>query len=78
MNTEQCLEMIKALNDTYQRIAMSGTPEKKDVYKLKHLLTEIEMVMISMKKSVATMVEKLNIYEPAPPKIKIQSKAENK
>ena len=46
MNTEQCLEMIKALNNTYQQVAMSGTPARKDVYKLKHLLTEIDMIMI--------------------------------
>ena len=76
MNTEQCLEMIKALNNTYQQVAMSGTPARKDVYKLKHLLTEIDMIIISMRKSVATMIEKLNKQEEAKHKIKIQSKAE--
>ena len=76
MNTEQCLEMIKALNNTYQQVAMSGTPARKDVYKLKHLLTEIDMIMISMRKSIDTMVEKLNIQEQTKREIKIPGKAE--
>jgi len=76
MNTEECLEMIKALNNTYQQVARASTPARKDVYKLKHLLTEIDMIMISMRKSIDTMVEKLNIQEQTKREIKIPGKTE--
>jgi len=53
MTPEQCLEMMEALRDAYNKFTPS-TPEEQKL-KLKNILVQIELCMISMRKSVDRM-----------------------
>ena len=65
MDIDQCVEIITSLKDVYQRVAHSSTVPWEQVYKLKHALTEIELSMISMRKSIQTMETKLTLRKEA-------------
>ena len=67
MNPDQCLEMMNALRDAYKRVALSTALPKKELYHLKHILTEIELAIISMKKSMKIIESKLNTTKKIPP-----------
>ena len=53
MTPEQCLEMMEALRDAYNKFTPS-TPEEQKL-KFKNILMQIELCMISMRKSVDRM-----------------------
>ena len=67
MNPDQCLEMMNALRDAYKQVALSPALPKKELYHLKHILTEIELAIISMKKSMKTIESKLNVIKKLNP-----------
>ena len=49
MNIDQCVEMMESLRDKYNQIAGSGEIKEREVYKLKNVLMQIDLSMISMK-----------------------------
>ena len=53
MTPEQCLEMMEALRDAYNKFTPS-TPEEQKL-NVKNILVQIELCMISMRKSVDRM-----------------------
>ena len=53
MTPEQCLEMMEMLRDAYSKCSPSTSEEQK--LKLKNILVQIELCMISMRKSVDRM-----------------------
>ena len=53
MTPEQCLEMMEALRDAYNKFPPS-TPEEQKL-KLKNILVQIELCILSMRKSVDKM-----------------------
>jgi hypothetical protein len=53
MTPEQCLEMMEALRGAYNNVPPSTPQEQK--LKLKNILMQIELCMISMRKSVDRM-----------------------
>ncbi len=55
MTPEQCLEMMEALRDAYTRCTPSSPEEQK--LKFKNILLQMELCMISMRKSVEKMFE---------------------
>ena len=61
MDIEQCIEMINALRDTYKGMVSAGNIKKGDINRLKHTITEIELAMISMRKSVQELEIKLKL-----------------
>lgn len=65
MDIDQCVEMISSLKDAYHRVAQSSAVPSGQVYKLKHAFTEIELSMISMRKSIQTMEKKLTLRKEA-------------
>ena len=52
MDTEQCVEMMKALSALYKRASESNNIPSSEINKLKHVLTEVEMFVSSMRKSM--------------------------
>ena len=58
MEPEECLEMMKALRDAYKRVSGRVDFSLEQVYDLKHVLTEIEMCVISMRASIKKMEKK--------------------
>ena len=64
MDIGQCVEMMESLRDTYTRFATSGGIKEREVYKLKNVLSEIELCMISMRKNVTILEKKLQLSKP--------------
>ena len=58
MTPDQCLEMMEALRDAYNRVSTSPNTAKEEKNKLKNILMQIELCMISMRKSVDKMFKK--------------------
>ena len=58
MDIEQCIEVMKSLKEAYQRVAQSGHISSDKVFHLKHTVTEFELIMISIKKSLEVIEEK--------------------
>lgn len=52
MDTEQCIEMIKALSRLYKNASESINIPSSEINKLKHVLTEIEIYISSIRKSM--------------------------
>ena len=52
MDTEQCIEMMKALSRLYKNASESINIPSSEINKLKHVLTEIEMYISSIRKSM--------------------------
>jgi len=63
MDIEQCVEMMTSLRDTYTKFALSGNIKEDDVYKLKNVLIEIELSMVSIRKSVSILETKLQLLK---------------
>ncbi len=61
MDIDQCIEMINALRDTYKGMVSAGNIKKGDINRLKHTITEFELAMISMRKSVQELEIKLKL-----------------
>jgi len=61
MEPEQCVEMMKSLSEAYRRAANAGEIPSHKVYELKHVVTEIDMYVNSMRKSVENMVQKIEL-----------------
>ena len=53
MTPDQCLEMMEALRDVYKKIPTSTSEEEK--IRFKNILMQIELCVISMRKSVDRM-----------------------
>ena len=58
MDIDQCIEVMKSLKEAYQRVALSGHIASDKVFHLKHSVTELELIMISIKKSMEVIEEK--------------------
>ena len=58
MDIDQCIEVMKSLQEAYQRVAQSGHISSDKVFHLKHSVTELELIMISIKKSMEVIEEK--------------------
>lgn len=58
MEPEECVEMMKALRDAYSRVSGKEDLTLEQIYDLKHVLTEIEMCVISMRASIKKMEKK--------------------
>ena len=56
MNPDECIEIMKSLCDLYHRASETPIVSPHKAYRLKHTLTELELIMISIRKSV----EKIN------------------
>ena len=54
MTPEQFLEMMEALRDAYNRLSTS-VQQEEEKNKFKNILMQIELCMISMRKSVDKM-----------------------
>ena len=54
MTPEQCLEMMEALRDAYNRLSTS-VQQEEEKNKFKNILMQIELCMISLRKSVDKM-----------------------
>jgi len=52
MDLEQCVDMIKELASVYSQMAITSKISTNKVNKLKNILTEIEIYMVSIRKSV--------------------------
>ena len=71
MNIDQCVEMMESLRDKYNQIAGSGEIKEAQVYKLKNVLMQIDLSMISMRKNVAALEKKLQLLKhPTNKKVK--------
>tara|TARA_Y100000588_G_C14168764_1_gene888147 strand:+ start:79 stop:258 length:180 start_codon:yes stop_codon:yes gene_type:complete len=57
MTPDQCVEMMEALRDAYKKISRSTKPAKEEVLKLKNVLLQIELCMVSMRLSVDSMLK---------------------
>jgi hypothetical protein len=58
MTPEECLEMMEALRDAYNNVSSSTNTAKEQKIQLKNILMQIELCLISMRKSVDKMFEK--------------------
>jgi hypothetical protein len=58
MEPEECVEMMKTLRDAYSRVSGKEDFTLEQIYDLKHVLTEIEMCVISMRASIKKMEKK--------------------
>ena len=64
MNLEQCVDIMKKLSETYMGTASAPTADPEQTYRLAHALTEIEMHIITMRKSIKMMKEKIKPVIP--------------
>ena len=60
MDFDQCVEVIEALRDAYKKTAKLPVNKEK-YFKMKHVVTQMELNIASMKKSLKTMEENTNI-----------------
>jgi len=58
MDIDQCIEVMKSLKEAYQRVSLSGHISPEKVLHLKHTITELKLIMISIKKSMEAIEEK--------------------
>ena len=58
MDIDQCIEVMKSLKEAYQRVAQSGHISTDKVFHLKHSVTELKLIMISIKKSMEDIEKK--------------------
>ena len=56
MEPEQCVEIINSLRDTLMQISQTKSIPKEKIFELKHVVMEIEMSVISMKKSIEKLL----------------------
>ena len=56
MEPEQCVEIINSLRDTLTQISQTKSIPKEKIFELKHVVMEIEMSVISMKKSIEKLL----------------------
>ena len=59
MDLEQCVSMMEELSRVYKQIAITNKVPTNQINKLKHTLTELEIHMISIRKSVDQLKDKL-------------------
>ena len=59
MDLEQCVSMMEELSRVYKQIAITNKVPTNQINKLKHTLTELEIYMISIRKSVDQLKDKL-------------------
>tara|TARA_B100000029_G_C17019366_1_gene757936 strand:- start:306 stop:554 length:249 start_codon:yes stop_codon:yes gene_type:complete len=64
MNLEQCVDIMKKLSETYMGTASAPVADPEQTFRLAHALTEIEMYIITMRKSIQMMKEKINPVIP--------------
>ena len=67
MNLEQCIEIMKKVSETYMGTASAPIVDTEQAYRLAHALTEIEMHIITMRKSIKLMKEKIKPVPVVPP-----------
>ncbi len=64
MNLEQCVDIMKKLSETYMGTASAPVADPEQTFRLAHALTEIEMHIITMRKSIKIMKEKIKPVIP--------------
>ena len=60
MDLDQCVQVIETLREAYKKTAQLPVNRQKYL-KMKHMLTQVELNIISMRKSLKTMEENSNI-----------------
>jgi hypothetical protein len=58
MNIEECVEMMEKLRQTYSSFAMRESVKENNFNKLKNVLLQIEMNVVSMRKSIVKAEKK--------------------
>ena len=66
MNLEQCVDIMKTLSETYMGTASAPIADPEQTYRLAHALTEIEMHIITMRKSIKMMKKKIELKKKKP------------
>ena len=61
MDIDQCVDVLRSLKDAYQQISQEGDVSTNKVLELKHTVTELELLLISIKKSMKNIEAKQNI-----------------
>ena len=61
MDINQCVDVLRSLKDAYQQISQEGDVSTNKVLELKHTVTELELLLISIKKSMKNIEAKQNI-----------------
>ena len=67
MDFEQCVEMMEHLRDSYKQMSSSNNISISDIRKVKHILTQLELSMISIRNSVDKMTKPKTTPPPHPP-----------
>jgi len=58
MDIDQCIEVMKSLKEAYQRVSQLGHISSDKVFHLKHSVMELELIMVSIKRSMEDIEEK--------------------
>ena len=66
MNLEQCVDIMKTLSETYMGTASAPVVDREQAFRLAHALTEIEMYIITMRKSIKMMKKKIELKKKKP------------
>ena len=61
MDIEQCIEVMRSLKEAYQRTAQLGAIPLDKVLELKHTVTELELLIITIKQCMKNIETKQNI-----------------
>jgi hypothetical protein len=65
MNIEECVEMMEKLRQTYSSFAMRESVKENNFNKLKNVLVQIEMNVVSMRKSIVEAEKKKTTSQKA-------------
>ena len=65
MTPEECIEMMEALSSSFKQASSEGV-SKQQKFRFKHILTQLELYMISMRKSVDIMLPVKAASNPTP------------
>ena len=70
MDPDQCIEVVKQLGEIYRQVAYEPIIPPEKMYKLQHILTELEMCVIGMRAHIRTMKKKIDSQPKKSPKKK--------
>jgi len=55
MDIDQCVDVMRSLKDAYQHFSQEKEPPSNKVLELKHTVTELKLIMISIENSLKKM-----------------------
>jgi len=65
MNIEECVEMMEKLRELYSSFALRESVKENNFNKLKNVLLQIEMSVVSMRKSIVEAEKKKTASQKA-------------